>query len=980
LKVRAPKLFIVAALNGLLLITLLTAAFAQSHATNGQIEGMVTDPNGAAVSKASVTARNLETGTTRNAATDESGVYRFALLPLGTYRITVEAPNFKRFVRDGITLATGQAASVNIQIEPGDIDETVTVSGDASVVDTAKTEIGRVMNTREVQNVPLVARNPYQLGRLTANVNGRWNRGFGFPIFNANGLVRRVNYLIDGNVNTQGDRGSIRAMLISDTDVKDIQLITNWIAAEFGNTPGMIMNVITPSGSNKFSGNLSYLFRRPPFYSRPFFFSAAELPESRVDDFTVAIGGPVIKNRWHFYFGYEHLRSDDNSTADRVSAIPPLDRDMLIAAGLSPTIFPPVIPSKSHGSFYIVRSDIQLNNRHRLVTRFNRNGGKVGNFNTGPRSTLERSTENFSYDRALAVQLASYTSRLLNEFRFQITGRTAGEVRTEASGTGPSVTIQQVANFGSPVTSGRNVPTAWITQFQDNLTWTSGEHEVKIGGGFNVYTGIHRSNIQALYTFPSTLAYISARRGDDPYSYSRYTESFGEPGVPYRATYSNLFAQDDWKVTRRLKVNYGLRYDLYQIPKADPTSLLPASRKFNADKTDFAPRLAMVYTLREGRRPTILRAGAGIYYDAPPLLMYRRALQDNGSLKFVSVSFTGGQLHDPNAPAFPNIFSGSLPQVLPPQNIDAVAPDLKNMYAIHTNVQLEQAITEDLSVAVGYVHSGGRHIPVYRSINCLPTGGTLADGRPLYGPPTLSIVPCTIRVFPQFNSIQMAEAAGVSRYDALNLQLTRRFSRGFQLSAHYTMSKATDDAPEQNLTTNGGDVLVLSDPSDRSRDKGYSLADQRHTFTMSLVARPRFKFENKPLRYILDNNQIGIIAAANSGERFNIVSVQDLNRDGFATSDRPVGIKRNSGTTPPQYNVDLRYSRFFRFSERYKLEVFGEFQNLFNINSIVGFNDVTVSTDPVTGMLIGGLPDFKSRNKSTAQDSRQVQLGFRLIF
>lgn len=972
MKGKALHTLVFSILEGIFLASLTTVCFAQSQAQNGQIEGAVTDPNGAAMSKASVTARNLETGTTRTSDTDESGIYRFPLLPLGTYRLTVEVPNFKRFVHDAITLVTGQAATVDIQLAPGDVEETVTVSGDASVADTGKTEIGRVMNTREVQNVPLVARNPYQFGRLTANVNGRWNRGFGFPLFNANGLVRRVNYQIDGNVNTQGDRGSIRAMLISDTFVNEVQLITNGFAAEFGNTPGMIMNVITPSGSNKFSGNVSYRFRRSPFYTRPFFFSAAELPESRVDDFTGAIGGPVIKDRWHFYLGYEHRRSDDNSTADRVSAIRPEHRDMLIAAGLSPTIFPSVIPSSGHNSFYILRSDIQLDEKNRLVIRFNRNDSEVGNFNTGSLSTLERSTDNFSNDRAFAVQLASYTPRLLNEFRFQITARKAGEVRTAASGTGPSVTIQQVANFGSPVTSGRNVPTPWITQFQDNLTRTSGKHAVKLGGGFNVYAGIHRSNVQSAYTFSGIGAYISARRGDTPYSYSGYTESFGEPGVPYRATYWNVFAQDDWKVTRRLKVNYGLRYDLYLIPEADPTSPLPASRKFNVDKNNFAPRLALVYTLREGKRPTIVRAGAGIYYDAPLLFMYRRAVQNNGNSRFLTVSFTGASQ---NGPAFPNTFSGTLP----PPDIDAIAPDLKNMYAIHSHVQLEQAITEDLSFSVGYVHSGGRHIPVYRSVNCLPTGGTLADGRPLFGPATIPIDACTNKVYPQFNRIQMAEAAGVSRYRAFNLDLNQRFSRGFQFSAHYTLSKATDDAPEQNLTT-GGDVWVLSDPSDRTRDKGYSFADQRHTFTMSFVARPTFRVENKALGYILDNNQVGIIAAANSGERFNIISGTDLNRDGFETSDRPVGVKRNAGKTPTQFNVDLRYSRIIPLAERYRLEAFADLQNLFNTNSIVAFNNVIVATNPITGVMVGSLPDFKALNQSTSQESRQLQLGLKFIF
>jgi len=978
MKGKALHTLVFSLIAGFLLSPLIIVCFAQSQAQNAQIEGTITDPNGAAVSKAPVTARNLETGATRNTTTDESGVYRFPLLPLGTYRITIEVYNFKRFVRDGIILVTGQAAAVNIQLEPGGVEETVTVSGDASVADTGKTEIGRVMSTREVQSVPLIARNPYQLGRLTANVNGRWNRGFGFPLFNTNGLMRRVNYQIDGNVNTQGDRGSIRAMIISDTFVKEIQVITNGFAAEFGNTPGMIMNVITPSGSNKITGNVSYRFRRPPFYARPFFFSAAQLPESRVDDFAGAVGGPVIKDRWHFYFGYEHFEVKDNSTAERLSAIRSGDRNRLIAAGLSPSIFPAVIPSSGHNSFYILRSDVQLNEKHRLVLRFNRNDGKVRNFSAAGLNTLDRTSDNFSSDRALAVQLASYTQHLLNEFRFQIARRRAGQVRNETSGTGPRITVTGVAGFGSPVTTGKDVPTPWITQFQENLTWTSGKHAIKAGGGLNVYTGLHMSSLLSDYIFPSIDAYISARSGANPYSYTSYTESFGEPGVPYRATFWNFFAQDDWKVTRRLKVNYGLRYDLYQIPKADPTSLLAASRKFNVDKTDFALRLAVAYTLREGRRPTILRAGAGIYYDAPLLFMYGRAMQNNGNARFMTVSFTPAS---PNRPAFPNTFSGTLPpgSQLPPSDIDAIAPDLKNMYAIHSNVQLEQAITEDLSVAFGYIHSGGRHIPVYRNINCLPTGGTLADGRPLFGPPTLPIDPCTKRVFPQFNSIEMAEAAGVSRYDAFNLQITQRFSRGVQFSLHYTLSKATDDAPEQNLTTNG-DVWVLSDPSDRSRDKGYSLADQRHTFTMSFVARPRFKVGNKALGYILDNNQVGIIAAANSGERFNIVSGQDLNRDGFATSDRPVGVRRNLGKTPAQFDVDLRYSRIIPLAESYRLEAFAEFQNLFNTNSIIAFNNVTAPTNPITGEMIGSLPDFKARNQSTSRKSRQLQLGVRFFF
>jgi hypothetical protein len=308
------------------------------------------------------------------------------------------------------------------------------------------------------------------------------------------------------------------------------------------------------------------------------------------------------------------------------------------------------------------------------------------------------------------------------------------------------------------------------------------------------------------------------------------------------------------------------------------------------------------------------------------------------------------------------------------------------MYAIHWNAQLEQAITDNLSLSVGYVHSGGRHIPVYRNINPVGSVRFLADGRPVFG---------SARLDSRFDRILMAESAGVSRYDALTLQLTQRFSTGVQFSANYTLSKAVDDAPEQNVTYSGiagvmVTSLVLSDPTNRSLDRGYSYGDQRHTFVMSLVARPTFNLRNKTLSYLLSNNQVGIIATANSGERFSILAgrVQldgtlsnlDLNRDGTSTADRPVGVNRNSGKTPPQFNLDLRYSRFFSFAERFKLELLGEVQNLFNINSIIGYNNVRVPTDQNTGEMIGPIPDFKSRNASFALESRQAQIGVKFIF
>ena len=228
------------------------------------------------------------------------------------------------------------------------------------------------------------------------------------------------------------------------------------------------------------------------------------------------------------------------------------------------------------------------------------------------------------------------------------------------------------------------------------------------------------------------------------------------------------------------------------------------------------------------------------------------------------------------------------------------------MYAIHSNVQIEQAIANDLSITAGFIHSSGRHIPLYRSINRINPVGSLADGRPIYS----NTVSAATRLDPRFNNILMAESVGNSNYNAFTLQLNKRFSKGYQFSANYTLSKSTDDAPEQNLVATQSGGLVVQDPTNRMRDFGPSLADQRHTFVMSFVGRPEFNFESKALRYIVNKNQFGIIATANSGERFNVVAATDINLDGFNGTDNPVGINRNSGTTPKQTNLDFRYSRF----------------------------------------------------------------------
>ena len=954
------------------------SASAQSQALNGQIEGIVSDSAGAAVAGATVTVRNIETGSERSVSTDTSGLFRFPLLPLGSYRVTIEAQNFKRLVREGVTLTTGQVATINVSMEAGGLSETVTVNLDSPIADAGKIDVGRVMNMRETQNLPLVSRNPYNYALLQSNVTGRPNIEFGVPRINANGYTRRTNYQLDGNSNTQADRGGIRLMPISDTFISEVQLVTNGFAAEFGGTPGLIMNAVTPSGTNGLHGSASYRFRRTSMSSRPFNLAPTAIkPETKVDNFTGAIGGPIVKDRWHFYAGYEWVKRDLGGEPQRTITISEANKAALIAAGVPASAFPTAIPTAQKVNFFIVRSDAQINDANRLSVRFNYFKNLSPDNIGGGLNTLQRSIDFNDKSYSLGAQLASVIRpTILNEFRFQYAKRDSRNVANANSGTGPSIVITGVANFGAPENDDTIAPLETMTQFQDNLSWQFGDHGIKFGGGVNRIDDTRRSNVFARYTFPSIQAYLDAKNGVNVRSYTNYVEAVGNPDIQYKSTFYNLFAQDDWKVTRRLKFNFGVRYDLYAIPKANAASPYSASQKFRVDKNNFAPRLGIVYGLREGKRPTVIRASAGLYYDTVYLDFYLRALQNNGSPSYFNFTFAPATA---GSPAFPTTL-GSLPAgtALPVQSIETIAPDFQNMYATHANFQIEQALMADLSLTAGYIHSSGRHIPLYRNINRINPTGTLADGRPIYS----NTINATTRMDPRFNNILLAESVGNSSYNAFTLQLNKRFSKGYQFSVNYTLSKGEDDAPEQNLVATQVGNLVVQDPSNRKRDFGPSLADQRHTFVMSFVGRPQFNFENKALKYVVNNNQFGVIATANSGERFNVIAATDINLDGFTGSDNPVGIGRNSGITPKQFNVDLRYSRFFNFTERFKLEAFGEFLNLFNINSIYQMNSLTVTTD-AAGNPTGPIPTpalRKASNQVTSLDSRQFQIGFKFIF
>ena len=391
---------------------------AQSQAINGSIEGVVRDGTGAVLPGVSVSVVNLDTGQQRTLTTNADGGYRAVLLSLGTYRVKAELQGFKTIERTGITLSAGQTAVVNFGMEVGGVTEVVSVSGEAPVADPGKIDLGRTIGEAEVRNLPLVARNPYNFAFLQANVTGYENEEFGVPRINANGTQMHTNYQIDGNTNTEKDRAGLRLLPASEIMVREVKLITSGFAPEFGQTTGMVYNAITPSGSNDMHGSASYRFRRRGMSARPFFLNpSAPKPDTHVDNYTATLGGPLVKDKWFYYAGYEHVSRD--LSADRVITVKPADAARI---GLSTAAIPAagVIPASQAVDFFLGKTDYQLAPDHKLSARYfffkNESPFNTGNVSSGTPNTVEQATDfHDRMDSASAQVISSFGSTRLNE-------------------------------------------------------------------------------------------------------------------------------------------------------------------------------------------------------------------------------------------------------------------------------------------------------------------------------------------------------------------------------------------------------------------------------------------------------------------------------------------------------------------------------------------------------------------------------------
>jgi outer membrane receptor protein involved in Fe transport len=981
----------------LLAASLNLSALAQSQATTGSIEGSITDSSGALVPDARVSVVNPQTGLTREVMTNSEGLYRLMLLPVGDYNLTVDKQGFATIKREAIKVQVGQKVPLDLQLGAAGAAETVNVSSEAPIVETTRTQVSSTINDRAVANLPTNGRNFIDFVLLTPGVTRDVRTGdisFGGQRGTLNSLQ------IDGADNNNtffgqslGRTGSGRAPYqFSQDAVQEFQVNSNGYSAEFGRAAGAVVNVVTKSGTNDFHGTVFEFYRDKSLNANTFFNNAGNRPRPalHVNQFGGNLGGPVIKNKLFFFFDYDGQRRNDPVDVilqgPRVTASDPTFAAQQAAlAEIAPRING--YPRTFNQDVFLFKSDWQITNNNRLSGRYNFQkftGGSLENSappgTPSTNSTAEHTGNSNVRTQTLTLSLSSIlTPRLLNEARFNwARDREPGTANSDD----PEVVILQggitVVQLGRNNFSPRET-TERRYQFIDNVSYSIGKHSLKAGADvniekiFNFFPGLFGGQ----YTFNS-LADFANRKP------ARFVQAFAGDGTSGATTHPNntefaAFAQDDWRVTQQLTLNFGLRYDIQKMeqpPLTNPSAQLAAAGIDTGfvptDKNNFAPRFGFAYSPLKSDK-LVVRGGYGIFFGRTPAIMLGTAHSQNG-IQVINLTFTGAQ-----QPAFPDRFSTVPTGVsIPAPSIYAFAPDYVSPYTQQYSFGAEYQLAKDLSVNVTYLGVRGTHLSRTRDINLLPpVSTTITDNTGA----TISYLRFPGRLYSGFGRISFFESTGNSKYNGLTLQVNKRFAHSFQLLAAYTLSRVRDDNPDATsvVPNNGGDdAKIVDNPLDIHADYGIGNNDMRNRLVVSGIwnfgdyAR---NIDNRIGRALLSGWSFSGIFTGEAGRPYSAKVGADLNNDGNRFSDRAPGFERNAFTGPDFFSFDPRITRDIRLHERVSLQLIAEAFNAFNRTNFTGVNTTyyTLSGTTLVKSTTFGRP-------TATLDPRIVQLAAKIIF
>jgi hypothetical protein len=840
---------------GAVAVAVALAAAPAPAADTALVFGQVTDPSGAHLPGATVTARNLDTGISRALQTASDGTYRLPALPPGRYDVSVELAGFAAARRSGLTLRLGAEVMVDFQLQVAGLSEEVTIVGDAPLVETTSSTVQTTVGREQIDVLPLIGRDYLSLLSLAPGVAGESILG---------SRERSNSFLIDGVDNSEDISGLRRQQYNLDA-IQEFQVVLSSFKAEFGRASGGVVNVLTRSGTNELHGSAFFLYRDQGMIARnPFVAPDAPKDPFRRRQWGGTLGGPLVRDKTHFFATFDYEDRDTNTTSTEVyprpgQAVSPATQAFLRQHQV------PAFPDTSRGTSvrlvrpeYVnvpkltTRLDHALSNRHVLTLRFNYERNHEPSGRGGTVFDADGNTATF---RTLYGSLSHKwvrSSTQLNELYLQV-GQSQGDW-TAAFPTLPNISIDEGLGIGGS-TSYPQARTDYVYQLIDNYTihlpnaWR-GSHVLKLGGDAKIFESesFFDSNFRGTFFFTTVESFLAGRP-------RRFTQNQGDSRLDRPNGIYGLYVQDDWRVSRRLTLNLGLRYD-YEGGKTEALKdvngsaacgvLITCGRPgpgISGDKNNVSPRLGFNWD-PWGTGRTVVHGGTGAYYD-------QVILNVQGNARFTPPKVVGIQIENPT---FPDPFQGGTPAALRP-NISVIDEGLTTPRNWNTSLGVRREITRNLAADVSLAYNrGDGHVVIVN---------------------TNTIDPATrARPNPDFTNISLYTNEGRIRYRALLLELQKRLSGGYSFSVAYTLSKGENNSE----TIFSG----IQDPRDLGRSYGPGDADRRHRLVASSLLR---------LPWGLD---LGQIFEFRSEAPLNVVATgRDLNGDGV-TGDWPEGYSRNS--------------------------------------------------------------------------------------
>jgi outer membrane receptor protein involved in Fe transport len=962
---------------------------AQSEVGTTALNGTVTDPSGAVVSDAKVALRNTDTGFVRQTTTTSAGFYSLTGLPVGEYEIKVSASGFKTAEKSAVNLTVGRVSTFDISLDIGTSSETVTVTSEVPIVETSRSLISTSVSTKQIQDLPINGRNFLDFTLTTPGVVRDPTRSGDLSFGGQRGTSNSL--LMDGSDSNNtfygqslGRTGTGRnPYSFSQDAVQEFQVNTNGYAAEIGRAGGGVINTITKSGTNEFHGDVFEFYRDKSLNANSWDNNALGRPKRayHFNQFGGNVGGPILKNKLFFMFDYDGQR---NTTPNTVApGILPTDA---VGQGVLASLQPYLVSyaNSLNNDVYLGKVDWNITNNQHVTFRYNANRFVGQNYeNSGATSALGHTgNSNVSTDNAGAIYTNALSPNMVLEGRFFYSRDYEPGL---ANSTSPETILQQ---SGTPVISfGRNSfspRSANIDNFQPTatLSWTKGAHTFKFGADIIIQSisNFFPGNFGGSFTFTSYANYAA----NVP---SSFTQAFAGPGTTGATVYPNVneyavFAEDSWRVSRKLTINYGLRYDLFdyaQPPVFNPDPSLAAlnlrTNRINIDGKNVSPRFGFAYSPSDNGK-TVIRGGYGIFYAVTPSIFTGTAFTQNG-IQVQSYTYNGAAI----PVTYPNLLPG-IPTGARTPSIFVFSNDFSNPRTQQWNVNFERQLGHDYSITLGYLGVKGVHLPRTRDINLFPSVATSA---PIQGGGSFVFQRHpTARPFPSFGRIWLADSGADSIYHGGFVQLTKRFSHNFLVQTSYTWSHAIDDNPDATAVVVGtDDSKIVQNNLQPNLDRGNANADIRHRFVFSGVWDLNFvpKSAHPVLRAIVNGWQISTIATLQSGRPYNstIGQTSDINNDGNLRDDRTPGEARNALRGPNFLTDDVRLSRYFSLgTERIRLQIIGE---AFNVTNRTNFVSLRTTQYNYTGTTFVPLNTFLTPAPgSAAGDPRILQLAAKIYF